>query len=146
MICLMVGSNPEKYKQLAADTKLPKERQESCLYEWNNMAWSWDEMLQKHLRGDKPKIAVKVEYEDTKKHAAQARILRSMGLLETVAARTADRYAWPKPFTIETRSCGMANARWRQRVLTLCYELVNEFIELYLNYSKAVPPKHRVAR
>jgi hypothetical protein len=77
---------------------------------------------------------------------ARAQILRAMGLLETIATHTADRYAWPNPFTIEARSCGTANARWRQRVLTLCYELINEFIELYLNYSKALPGKYRAAR
>jgi len=146
MICLMVGSSPEKYRQLATETKLPEERQKSCVYEWKNSAWSWDEMLQKHLRDDKAKTAVQVEYEDTKKYAVHARILRSMGLLETVAARMADRYAWPNPVTIEARSCGTANARWRQRTLTLCYELVDEFIELYLHYSKTLRRKYRALR
>ena len=146
VVCFMVGSNPEKYQRLATDTKLPKERQESCVYEWKNTTWSWDEMLQKHLRGDKPKAAVKVHYEDNKKYATRAQILRAMGLLETIAAHTADRYAWPNPFTIEARSCGMANARWRQRVLTLCYELLDEFVELYLSYSKSLPRKSRTAR
>jgi len=69
-----------------------------------------------------------------------------MGLLETLAEHSADRYAWPNPFTIEGRSCGMANARWRQRTLTLCYELVHEFIELYLNYSKPPRSNNRAAR
>jgi hypothetical protein len=147
VICFMVGSNPEKYKQLAVETKLPEERQASCKYDWENTAWSWDEMLQKHLRSpDQPKIAVKVEYEESKKHAIKIQVLRRMGLLEAVAEHAADVYAWPKPFAIEARSCGVANARWRQRVLTLCYELANEFIELYLNYSKALPSKYQVAR
>jgi hypothetical protein len=39
----------------------------------------------------------------------------------------------------------MANARWRQRVLTLCYELADEFIELFLDYSGAIPRKYRGA-
>jgi hypothetical protein len=145
VVCFMFGSNPEKYKQLATETKLPQERQESCVYEWKNTAWSWDEMLQKHLRGDKPKIAIKVEYEDNKKYMVRVQILRAMSLLETIANHAADRYAWPNPFTITARSCGEPNARWRQRTLTLCYELVNEFIELYLNYSKPPSNKYRQA-
>jgi len=31
VVCMMIGSNPEKYKTLAADTKLPEERQTSCV-------------------------------------------------------------------------------------------------------------------
>jgi hypothetical protein len=42
IVCYMYGSNPEKYKQLATDTKLPKERQESCAYDYKNVAWSWE--------------------------------------------------------------------------------------------------------
>jgi hypothetical protein len=147
VVCYMVGSNPEKYKQLATDTKLPDERQKSCLYDYKNAAWSWDEMLKKHLRAaDQPKVEITITYEDTKKYAVQEQILRHMGLFEVFAAHLADRYAWPKPFKMEARSCGEPNARWGQRVLTLCYELAGEFIELYERYSKALPRKYRTAR
>jgi hypothetical protein len=140
VICLMVGSNPEKYKQLAAETKLPEERQASCVYDWKNTAWSWNEMLQKHLRSvDQPKVAVKVEYEKNPKYGIQAQILRHVGVLEALAEHAPDRFAWPNPFTIEARSCGAANARWRHRTLTLCYELASEFIELFVGYSKTLP-------
>ena len=104
-------------------------------------------MLKKHLRAaDQPEVAIKIEYEENKKYAIQAGILRHMGLLEAIAAHTADRYAWPKPFTIEARSCGEANARWKTRTLTLCYELANEFIELFLGYSRTLPRKYQAAR
>lgn len=147
VVCFMYGSNPEKYKALAADTKLPEERQEACSYEWKNTAWSWEEMLKKHLRAaDQPKVEIKIDYEDNKKYAIQASILRHMGLLEAIAAYAADRYAWPKPFVIQARSCGQANAIWKVRTLTLCYELANEFIELFLGYSKTLPSKYRAAR
>ena len=144
IVCYMVGSDPEKYRALAAETELPEQRQASCVYEWKNTSWSWEEMLKKHLRSaGQPKVAIKVEYEETEKFAIHARVLRHMGLLEAFAEQVADRYAWPNPLTFEARSCGMANARWRQRVLTLCYELANEFIELYLGYSKLLPAKER---
>jgi hypothetical protein len=111
------------------------------------VAWSWDEMLKKNLRSaDQPKVDITITYEENKKYAVQEKILRDMGLFETLAAHLSDRYAWPKPFTIEAKSCGMANARWGQRVLTLCYELAGEFIELYQGYSKALPKAYRAAR
>jgi len=104
-------------------------------------------MLQKHLRSsDKPKVAVKVGYEDNKKYTVESQILRHMGLLEALAEHAPDRFAWPNPFTLEARSCGEANARWKQRSLTLCYELVGEFIELFQRYSKTLPRKSRAAR
>jgi hypothetical protein len=146
VVCYMYGSDPEKYKALAVETKLPEERQTSCVYDWKNTAWSWDEMLKPHLRSaDQPKIAIKIEYEDNKKYALQADVLRHMGLLEALAAHAADRYAWPKPFAIEARTCGEPNARWKTRTLTLCYELANEFIKLFLDYSKTLPRNHRAA-
>ena len=149
VVCFMVGSDPEKYKALAAETKLPEYRQSSCVVDWKNTAWSWDEMLKPHLRSaDKPKVMIKVEYQDEEKYPIQARVLRHMGLLEAFAANAADRYAWPNSFSIVARSCGEANARWSSgaRTLTLCYELVNEFIELFLGYSSSLPRKYRAAR
>ena len=65
VVCFMVGSDPEKYKALAADTKLPEYRQISCVVDWKNTSWSWDEKLKPHLRSaDKPKVTIKVEYQD----------------------------------------------------------------------------------
>src|SRR4051794_5642037 len=93
VVCYVFGSDPEKYKQLAADTKLPEGRQAACPYEWKNVAWSWDEMLKTHLRSaDQPKVAIKVEYEENKKYAAQEQVLRHMRLLEAFAEHFGDRY------------------------------------------------------
>jgi hypothetical protein len=149
VVCFMVGADPEKYKTLAADTKLPEERQKSCAWDYKATAWSWDEMLKKHLRSaDQPKVAIKVEYQEDEKYALQVRILRHMGLLEAFAAHAADRYAWPKPFSIVARSCGVPNATWKNgtMTLTLCYELANYFMELFQGYSRALPDKYRAAR
>jgi hypothetical protein len=149
VVCFMVGSDPEKYKALAADSKLPEERQASCVWEWKSTAWSWDEMLKPHLRSvDKPKVTIKVEYQDEEKYPIQARTLRHLGVLEAFAANAADRYAWPNPFSIVARSCGEANARWSSgaRTMTLCYELIDEFIELFLGASTSASPKYRATR
>ena len=109
--------------------------------EWENTSWSWEERLKKHLRGDKPKLDVKVTYEDNKKFAVQEHILRKIGLLEGIAAHATDRYAWPNQWSVEAKSCGDANASWRSRKLTLCYELANYFIELFMGFDKTLPKK-----
>ena len=149
VVCFMVGADAEKYKTLAADTKLPEERQKSCAWEYKATAWSWDEMLKKHLRAaDQPKVAIKVEYQEDEKYAMQIEILRQMGLLEAFAAHAADRYVWPKPFSIVARSCGVPNATWKNGTLTLtlCYELAGYFMELFQGFSSQLPRKYRVAR
>jgi len=149
VVCFMVGSNPDKYKSLAEDTKLPEERQASCVRDYKTTVWSWDEMLKPHLRpADKPKVAIKVEYQDDEKYAVQVKILRQMGLLEALATHAADRYVWPNPFSMVARSCGEPNATWNigARTLTLCYELASEFVELFQGYSSKLPRKFRTAR
>ena len=146
VVCMMLGSDPEKYKTLAADTKLPEERQTSCVRDYKTTTWSWEEMLKPHRRAaDQPKVTINVEYQDDKKYAVQAKILRDMGLLDALAAHMADRYVWPKPFSMVARSCGDPNATWNAgtKTLTLCYELAAEFIELYAGYSSKLPKKFR---
>ena len=140
IVCLMVGSGEDKYRQLAAQTKLPKERQESCAGDFSAASNSWDLALKPHLRSpDQPKTKIDVVYGDAKggKLEAVAQALRSMMLLETVAAHMADTYAWPAPFAIEMQSCGYPNAQWlpKARKLALCYELAADFADLYRGYG-----------
>jgi hypothetical protein len=106
-------------------------------------------MLKSHLRAaDKPKVAIKVGYQDDEKYAVQAKVLRQMGLLEALATHAADRYVWPNPFSMMARSCGEPNAKWNigARTLTLCYELASEFVQLFQGYSSKLPRKFRAAR
>jgi len=141
IVCFMVGSDEDKFKDVAADTKLPKARQESCEGDFSNAAFSWDLLLKPHVRApDQPKTKIDVIYGEAKgrvEFAAQA--LRSIQLLETVAEHTAEAFAWPAPFTLELQTCGFPNARWdlRTHKLTLCYELAADFAELYTGYGAA---------
>ncbi len=140
IVCLMVGTGEDKYQRLAAATKLPKERQESCAGDFSAASNAWDVALKPHLRGpDQPKTGINVVYGPATggKLEAVAQALRSMMLLETVADRMADTYAWPAPFAIEMQSCGYPNAQWLPRVrkISLCYELAADFGDLYRGYG-----------
>jgi hypothetical protein len=42
IVCLMVGSDKDKFKDLASETKLPKARQDSCAGDYSNASYSWD--------------------------------------------------------------------------------------------------------
>ena len=141
IVCLMVGSDKDRFKDLASETKLPEERQDSCAEDYGNASYSWDLLLKPHLRApDQPRTKIDVVYGEAKgglEAAAQA--ARSILFLETVAQNVADTFDWPAPFTLEMQSCGFPNARWvlSTHKLTVCYELAADFAELYRAYGAA---------
>jgi hypothetical protein len=141
IVCLMVGSDEDKFKDLAKETKLPEERQDSCAGDYSNAAYSWDFVLKPHRRTpDQPKTEIDSLYGPAEGRTKIAQeVARSIRLLQTVAEHVADDFVWPKPFTLEMQSCGFPNARWdlATRKLTLCYELAAEFADLYRNYGGA---------
>jgi Putative metallopeptidase len=148
IVCLMVGSNPSMFKDLADETKLPEDRRSSCQDDYRVTSWSWETMLKPHLRAaDQPKQNIEVIYGDAGGTlAVYGRMFRALQFLEMVQAHASERFAWPRPFVVEMRACGEANARWsgRTRKLELCYELANEFAELYRDYGvspKVLKPK-----
>jgi hypothetical protein len=44
----MVGSDPDKFADLADETGLPTERQETCVGDYSDASWSWDVALKPH--------------------------------------------------------------------------------------------------
>jgi Putative metallopeptidase len=140
IVCLMVGTGEDKYQRLAAATKLPKDRQDSCAGDFSAASGSWDTALGPHLRRpDQPRTRIDVAYGEAKggKLEAVAQALRAIMLLETVAERMADTYAWPAPIAIEMQTCGYPNAQWLPKVhkVVLCYELAGDFADLYRGYG-----------
>jgi hypothetical protein len=140
IVCMMVGSDEVKFKDLAEETKLPQARQDTCLGDYSNAAFSWDLLLRPHRRSSElPKTSIDVGYGPAEGRAAIAeRVARAIRLLETVADRASDELAWPPPLTLEMRSCGFPNAIWdlRVRTVTLCYEIAIEFADLYGDFAK----------
>jgi hypothetical protein len=61
IVCLMVGSDPAKFKDLANDTKMPESRQESCKRDYANASSSWAEVLKPHMRApEQPETKIEV--------------------------------------------------------------------------------------
>jgi hypothetical protein len=140
-VCFLVGSDEDEFKDLASETKLPKDRQESCAGDYSRASIAWDLVLQPHLRApDQPKTKIDVAYGDGKgKLETAAQVARAIKLLEPVAQIAADQWVWPVPFTLEMQTCGFINAAWvaSTHKLTLCYELAADFAELYRSYGIA---------
>jgi hypothetical protein len=151
IVCLMVGSDPAKFKRLADETKLPDDRRRTCGWDYDTALGSWETVLAQHrLPEDQPSKQVEVRYGEAKgKLEVYARSFRAARFLEIVVEDCGvSRYAWPAPITIEMRSCGESGARWTigERRLHICYELAQEFAELYRDYGLERKPAKRNSR
>jgi Putative metallopeptidase len=137
IVCMMVGSHPEKFRELADRAQMPEDRQASCKTDFTFTAWSWERLLKPHMRApDQPKQTIELSYGDaTGKLGVYARMFREIKFLETMAEHIGEQYAWPRPFVMEMVECGEVGAHWHSRKLTICYEMAQEFADLYRDYG-----------
>jgi Putative metallopeptidase len=146
IVCVMVGSDPVAFRDLADETKLPEDRQKTCKRDYDTATSGWDAVMKPHRRSaDQAKTKIDVTYGEGKgKFDAYAQGFRVLRMLDVVADRAADEFAWPIPFALETQSCGFINAEWvtTTHKLTLCYELADDFADLY-RYNKELTPAKR---
>jgi DNA-binding XRE family transcriptional regulator len=139
IVCLMVGWNEDKFKELADWVHVPPERQDSCAGDYSNAEYSWNTVLKPHRRTpDQPKSKIDIDYGTAKgKLEVYERSLRAIGYLETIAGYAAELIVWPRPISIVVQECGDANAQWSPVTKSemLCYELADDFFELYRKYG-----------
>jgi DNA-binding Xre family transcriptional regulator len=139
IVCLMVGWNEDKFKELADWVHMPPERQDSCGGDYSNAEYSWNAVLKPFRRApDAPKSKIDVDYGKAKgKLEVYERSLRAIGYLETIAGYAAELIAWPRPISIVLQECGDSNAQWSPVTKSemLCYELAEEFFEVYRKYG-----------
>jgi len=142
IVCLMVGSDKGKFRDIANETKLPGARRDRCANDYESASYSWELVLKPHVRAsDQLKTQIDVVYGEPKpRHEAAARAFRFIRLLETVARYEAESFVWPNSFALEMQSCGVDNAHWDDaaRRLTLCYDLAVDFSELYRIYGTRI--------
>jgi Putative metallopeptidase len=141
IVCLMVGSDPARFKPLADEAQLPEERRRTCGWDFETAAQSWSTLLAPHRRArGEPKTAIEVSYGEAKGDLeVLAQWFRSIRFLELFAELFAERYAWPAPITLEMRSCGgEPGARWTtpRRKVHICYEMAQEFAQLYREFGR----------
>jgi hypothetical protein len=140
IVCLLVGGDPKKFKGLADEVKLPKQRQETCKFDWSNASWSWEQLLKPHLRKPAdPKTPITVTYIPSAEFATLGELGQKLQILETVAEWLSDDFVWTKPISLEMRECGGPNARWipGPRKIEICYELIREFVQLHRAWGQA---------
>lgn len=156
IICLMVGSNPTAFRQVAVRADMPVDRQQTCQIDFDLAAASWVSLLESHmlpaakprqsflnrlLRWRRPQAAqraqnVNVDYQ----HAPDAlagykSALQAGAVLELVGSFADENFAFPMPITVKAASCGAPTASWDidNRQLIFCYELLTEYVDLALS-------------
>jgi hypothetical protein len=149
IVCLMVGSDPDEFSDLADQVKMPEDRQGTCQGDYSNASWSWGIVLKPHLRApDQPKQKVAVTYGPASEYAVIAQALRTIGMMEMLANYAAERFVWRRPLGFDVKSCGQPDLHWdlQSQKILVCYEMAQDFAQLYrgygLNYAM-VPDKNR---
>jgi hypothetical protein len=138
IICLMVGSDPDKFSDLATLAKMPQDRQESCAGDYSNAIWSWQTVLKPHLRApDQPKQKLTVTYGPAGDYPDIANAMRASGAVELVADTEANRYVWRRPMRFDVKSCGQPDLHWdlQSQTILICYEMAADFGQLYRDYG-----------
>jgi hypothetical protein len=141
IVCMMVGADPEKFNDLAEEAKLPEDRRKTCRRDYGLAAYSWDMVLKPHHRAEgAPKVQINISYgEATGDLTVYARTFRTIRFLESIAEHAAEKFVWkPDPITMEIRTCGDVDGYWsiKDRKLNLCYEMAQEFAQLYRDFGQ----------
>jgi hypothetical protein len=139
IICLMVGSDPDQFDDLANEVNMPEDRRGTCQGDYSNASWSWNKALASHLRSpEEERVNFRFAYgkaEGSLDLFEQA--FRAAGMLERVSYY-AGKYAWKKPFAVEMNTCGESGAQWelQKHTIIFCYELSDEFATLYKSHGE----------
>ena len=157
IVCFLIGADPVKFKYLGDVTKLPASREQSCKYDYSSAARSWETALAPYRRSaDNAQTRIDVIYSPGKDALEKyASAFKELKFLERIAAMASDKFVWRSPFKMEMRSCGHVNAYWsvKDREVIVCYELVGEFVDLFVQFASdtviekrmdsLIPPKNR---
>lgn len=137
MLCLMTGADPDAFLELAQDLDLPEERIESCGFDYDQAAESWEVVTDPFLReSDTPGGMIKVVHEPAPDGMKSLEVfLQEFGLVEQVAEELDTFYDLPENVTFRVSSCGTENAFWDPGIgeVILCHELLAGFAEIYLS-------------
>ncbi len=136
IICLIYGSNPERFAQLPARVGMPEGRATRCPGEFARAERSLRWLLENYGRkpGDPEGAGIQVEYERAPTRTSQrvADELQASGIIDNTIRRLRERFTIREPFQITFRRCGQPQAAWipSDRQLVICYELLDNYFAL----------------
>lgn len=130
IVCLMVGADGAAFRRIANAYDIPAERQHTCLFDYELVDRSLDELLVKPGTGTR----VDVTYHDggTRLRLAE-RVFRGSGIFDDVAEELRQGYRLDGRVKFTAQECGEANAFYDPATVEIifCYELMADFLQLY---------------
>ncbi len=133
VICILVGADPDSYKEAADNSGMPAERQEACAGEYEAKLEAWDKLLGPYyLKEGERNKKVAVSYGKPAPNAAvMADLVRESGIMQVVTDEILAMVKLPHDIAAVAESCDDANAYWSpdERKLTLCYEIVQSYYD-----------------
>jgi hypothetical protein len=133
VICILVGADPETYKEAADNAGMPPERQEACQYEYEDALKAWDTLMTPHYlkNGEMGKAKPTITYGDVPAGMEViAQLIKTSGIIETVTDELFSMIRMPNDIAINVAACGEENAYWSpdERQLTFCYEIAQGYL------------------
>ncbi|SMQ62373.1 Putative metallopeptidase [Devosia lucknowensis] len=130
--CLMIGADGSAFRSVARAYNIPQERQQSCFYDFEMMNQTLDGLLADTGTGTR----VDVTYHDggTRLRLAE-RVLRGSGIFDSVAEEVRKGYRLDGRVKFTAKRCGESNAFYDTNTteVIFCYELMEEFLQLYVD-------------
>ncbi|WP_162894777.1 DUF4344 domain-containing metallopeptidase [Rhizobium terrae] len=140
MVCLMVGKDPEKFKETADDLELPESRRKECVGEFKKAHDSWFGILKPHLRTDGKKTRFTIAYQTPKSKDLKdyAELTKEAKVLDILAELLSSLYKLEKGIKLTAAECGEPNAYWSptEREATYCYELMQWHSQAIAKYFR----------
>lgn len=134
MICVLVGSDHDKFTEIATSFGLDADRQERCQGDYEQTKTAWGRVMKPHRKRNRGEPRITVVYDENGEATQDgADILRDNEVLETVAKTVEGMYTLPRPITFKGADCGEDNAYYSSgdSTVTLCYELVQNYYDAY---------------
>ncbi|MFC3228743.1 DUF4344 domain-containing metallopeptidase [Marinibaculum pumilum] len=138
--CLLYGSDPEGFAELADDIEMPDGDRERCPATYAQVEASWLSVLAPHLRdgpGDRPgggRIVVRFEVPGAELDPALKDLVEVPGLMQAAADDLSAQLVLPGDIPVLFKTCGEENAFYDPETgqVEMCYELIAWFVDLYL--------------
>lgn len=137
--CLVFGSDPEGWAELADLVEMPAEQRERCPGIFDQTQISWDRLLDEHYRTDGDTSGGRAKLRFKKPGAGVDRrlveLLKKSEALKAAVDLVSELFILPGDFEVVFQSCEDANAYYFPETgnISMCYELVGYFAELYEN-------------
>ena len=142
--CLIFGSDPEGFADLAKQIEMPESEQARCPETYEQTLASWVALLDQHFREDDDdedggRIHIRFDPPDGDIDPALVAFLKASPVIAEAVAGVAESVILPEDFNVVFASCGTINAFYDPGTgdVTMCYEIVAYFGKLIAEDLKA---------